>query len=67
MNSGSWSRAESTPAQAAFGSPVAAYEEVCPTFIRVNTSGATSADLDSFRYAHRRKPLFPFEDAEWKR
>ena len=42
-------------------SPVAAYREVCPTLIRVNTPGATSADMSSFDYQHRRKPLFPFE------
>jgi microcystin degradation protein MlrC len=42
--------------------PVAAYEEVCKTFIRVNTRGVTSADLSSFDYHHRRRPLFPFEE-----
>ncbi|HWE02822.1 MAG TPA: M81 family metallopeptidase [Tepidisphaeraceae bacterium] len=42
--------------------PVTAYEEVCKSFIRVNTPGITSADLDSFDYVHRRRPLFPLED-----
>ncbi|MGL4611057.1 MAG: M81 family metallopeptidase [Trueperaceae bacterium] len=41
--------------------PVAAYAPVCPTFIRVNTPGITSADLGHFQYTQRRKPLFPFE------
>ena len=41
--------------------PIAAYREVCPTIIRVNTPGCTSADLESFDYQHRRRPLFPFE------
>lgn len=42
--------------------PMAAYAEVCKTFIRVNTPGVTSADLSHFDYKHRRQPLFPFED-----
>ena len=41
--------------------PVAAYREVCPTFVRVNTPGCTSADMNNFDYQHRRRPLFPFE------
>ena len=41
--------------------PVAAYREVCKTFIRVNTPGATTADLSRLTYLHRRRPLFPFE------
>lgn len=42
--------------------PVAAYAPVCPTLLRVNTKGVTSADLNHFHYQQRRKPLFPFED-----
>lgn len=41
--------------------PVAAYEEVCRTFVRANTPGITSADMAQFTYHHRRHPLFPFE------
>lgn len=41
--------------------PVAAYAPVCPHRIRVNTPGATSADLTTFRYESRRRPLYPFE------
>jgi microcystin degradation protein MlrC len=41
--------------------PVAAYAPVCPTLLRVNTPGVTSADLNHFTYQERRKPLFPFE------
>lgn len=42
--------------------PVAAYREVCDTFIRVNTAGSTSADMTQFTYKHRRRPLFPLEE-----
>lgn len=43
--------------------PVAAYEVVCPTLIRVNTDGVTTADMSRLTFHHRRKPLFPFEAA----
>jgi microcystin degradation protein MlrC len=42
--------------------PVAAYAPVCPTLLRVNTPGVTSADMTGLRYRNRRKPLFPFEE-----
>ena len=42
--------------------PIAAYSPVCPTIIQVNTPGVTQADMTLFRYQHRRKPLFPFEN-----
>jgi microcystin degradation protein MlrC len=46
--------------------PLAAYKEVCKSFIKVNTAGCTSADFDSFTYHHRRRPLYPLEkDFEW--
>jgi microcystin degradation protein MlrC len=46
--------------------PVAAYESVCSHFIRVNTPGATTADMSALSYRHRRLPMFPFEpDARW--
>lgn len=46
--------------------PLAAYKEACKSFIKVNTPGCTSADLESFTYHHRRKPLYPLErDFEW--
>ncbi len=41
--------------------PVAAYAPVCPTLLRVNTPGVTTADMTSLEFKHRRKPLFPFE------
>lgn len=41
--------------------PVAAYRDVCPTLIRVNTPGTTTADMESLPFHHRRRPLFPFE------
>ncbi|HIE97206.1 MAG: M81 family metallopeptidase [Fuerstiella sp.] len=46
--------------------PIAAYREVCGTFIRVNSIGSTCADMSRLEYRHRRRPLFPLEpDAEW--
>ena len=42
--------------------PVAAYREVCRSFIRVNSPGLTTADLSAFTYRRRRKPMFPFEE-----
>jgi microcystin degradation protein MlrC len=41
--------------------PVAAYKEVCKHFIRVNTPGCTTADIEHLPYKHRRKPMFPWE------
>lgn len=49
--------------------PLAAFDGRCPTFIRVNTSGATAVDLDTFEFHCRRQPLFPFERGftpEWE-
>lgn len=43
-------------------SPVAAYEPVCAVMIRVNTGGATAADMRTFKYEHRRRPMYPFEE-----
>ncbi|MDC0935295.1 M81 family metallopeptidase [Pirellulales bacterium] len=46
--------------------PIAAYQEVCKSFIRVNTPGYTCADMTSLNFAHRRRPMFPFErDVKW--
>jgi microcystin degradation protein MlrC len=42
--------------------PVAAYAPICPTLIRVNTPGVTTADMTQLPYRNRRKPLFPFEE-----
>ncbi len=42
--------------------PMAAYGPVCPTIIKVNTPGTTTADMTQLSYQHRRKPLFPFEN-----
>ena len=44
--------------------PLAAYREVCPSLIRVNTPGSTTADMCALNYQHRRRPLFPFESIE---
>lgn len=41
--------------------PVAAYAPVCPHLLRVNTPGVTTADMRQLTYAHRRRPMFPFE------
>ncbi len=42
--------------------PRGAFEELCPTLIRVNTPGVTTADMDALTYQHRRTPLYPFEE-----
>jgi microcystin degradation protein MlrC len=42
--------------------PLAAYGTVCRTFIRVDTPGVTVADMTQLPFAHRRRPLFPFEE-----
>jgi microcystin degradation protein MlrC len=41
--------------------PLAAYQQVCRSFVRVNTPGVTSADMTFFTYHRRRRPMFPFE------
>ena len=41
--------------------PVAAYSPVCNALIRVDTPGATAADMKRFEYKFRRRPMFPFE------
>ncbi|MBW8884344.1 MAG: M81 family metallopeptidase [Planctomycetia bacterium] len=47
--------------------PVAAYKEVCKHFIRVNTPGCTTADIERLTYKHRRKQMFPWErDADFR-
>jgi microcystin degradation protein MlrC len=47
--------------------PLAAYAPVCRGIIRVNTPGATTADVERLTYHHRRRPMFPFErGAEWE-
>jgi microcystin degradation protein MlrC len=46
--------------------PIAAYREVCKTFLRVNTPGVTTADMRQLTYHRRRSPMFPFEpDTAW--
>lgn len=42
--------------------PVAAYGPVCPTVIRVNTPGVTTADMRGLTYKKRKVPLYPFEE-----
>lgn len=41
--------------------PIAAYRDVCPAYIQVDTPGFTQADMTRFRYHKRKVPLFPFE------
>ncbi len=41
--------------------PLAAYSEVCPAVIQVDTPGVTQADVTRFAYRKRRNPMFPFE------
>ncbi|MCY3771021.1 MAG: M81 family metallopeptidase [Gemmatimonadetes bacterium] len=42
--------------------PTAAYAPVSRRLIRVDTPGATTADMRRFTYRYRRRPLYPFED-----
>jgi microcystin degradation protein MlrC len=42
--------------------PIAAYAPVCKTIFQVDTPGDTQANMASFNYRNRRKPLFPFEN-----
>jgi microcystin degradation protein MlrC len=42
-------------------SPRPAYEPIASEVVLVNTPGSTSADLSTFDYQRRRRPLFPFE------
>jgi len=41
--------------------PLAAYRPVCPSIVRVNTPGVTTADMKQLTFHHRRQPMFPFE------
>lgn len=42
--------------------PIAAYAPVCKAIFQVDTPGPTQANMTSFNYRNRRKPLFPFEN-----
>lgn len=45
-------------------SPRPAFEPIAAELLYVGTPGATSADLSTFTYKHRRTPMFPFEVVE---
>src|SRR5690606_1566410 len=42
-------------------SPRATFEPIAAELLYVATPGVTSADLATFTYRHRRRPMFPFE------
>ena len=42
-------------------SPRPAYQPIASRIILVNTPGVTTADMTTFTYHRRRKPLYPFE------
>ena len=42
-------------------SPRPAFQPIAGDIILVNTPGVTTADLSTFPFRHRRKPLYPFE------
>jgi microcystin degradation protein MlrC len=42
-------------------SPRPAYQSIAAEMLLVNTPGAASADLSTFTYRRRRRPLYPFE------
>lgn len=41
--------------------PIAAYQEICPVYLKIQTPGESNADATQFTYKHRRKPMLPFE------
>lgn len=41
--------------------PIAAYQEICPNFIRVDTPGTTTANMEHLTFKNRRLPMYPFE------
>ncbi len=41
--------------------PLAAYQPVCASILRVNTRGVTVADMTQLTYHRRRRPMYPFE------
>jgi microcystin degradation protein MlrC len=48
-------------------SPRAAYEPIAREIILADTPGVSSADLSTFNFEHRRRPLYPFEeDSEYR-
>ncbi|MFD4191832.1 M81 family metallopeptidase [Amycolatopsis thermoflava] len=46
-------------------SPRAAYTPIASELVVVDTDGVTSMGIERFRYRFRRKPMFPFEAAEF--
>jgi microcystin degradation protein MlrC len=49
-------------------SPRPAYEPIAAKMIWLATPGASSADLSTFAYKHRRTPMYPFElDTKWNK
>ena len=42
--------------------PAAAFGPVCSELIRVDTIGATAADMRTLKYRYRRQPMYPFEE-----
>lgn len=42
-------------------SPRPAFQPIAGDVILVNTPGVTAADLSTFTFRHRRRPLYPFE------
>lgn len=47
-------------------SPRAAYGPIASRMLVVDTEGITAMDLGSFTYRNRRKPLYPFEPADFR-
>ena len=43
--------------------PIAAYQEICRSFIRADTPGSTRADMTQLAYRRRRRPMYPFDPA----
>lgn len=45
--------------------PQAAYAEVTPNIVLVDTPGPTANDPAAFTYQHRRRPMFPIDPEPW--
>lgn len=47
--------------------PIAAYKKVCDCFIKVDTPGSTSANMERLPYQNRKRPMYPFDrDTTWE-
>jgi len=41
--------------------PIAAYQDICPNYFKIQTPGESNADATQYHYQYRRRPMIPFE------